>query len=117
MRLTGLLALVVFGAGVALLVFHVGEFGEALRGLSPVYVAALLFPAGLTGFVTRFAPRRRELCAMLVVGATLLTDVLVVSGCVLARGIRKETLGRSLAEAAAQGFGALLLANLHTVER
>src|SRR5215210_3457343 len=63
MRLTGLLALLAFGAGVALLVFHVGEFGEALRGLSPFYVTALLLPPGLAGLAAVFAPRRRELCA------------------------------------------------------
>ncbi len=117
MRLTGLLALVVFGAGVAFLVFHVGQFGEALRELSPIYVAALLLPAGLTAVVTLFAPRRRELCAISVVGTTLLTVVLVVAGGVLGRLTRKETLGRTLAEAAAQGFGELPVVNLHTVER
>lgn len=117
MRLTGGLALLAFGAGVALLLFHVGEFGEALRGLSPVYVAALLLPSGLTAFVTLLAPRRRELCAVSVVGATLLTVVLVVAGGVLGRLTQKETLGRTLAEAAAQGFGGLPVVNLHTVER
>jgi 4-amino-4-deoxy-L-arabinose transferase-like glycosyltransferase len=117
MRLTGLLALLVFAAGVVFLVFHVGEFGEALRGLSPVYVAALLTPAGVTALVTLFAPRRRELSAASVVGATLLTVVLVVSSGVLGRVTRKETLGRTLAEAAAQGFGELPVVNLHTVER
>jgi 4-amino-4-deoxy-L-arabinose transferase-like glycosyltransferase len=117
MRLTGLLSLVVFGAGVALLVFHVGEFGEALRALSPAYVAALLLPVGLTAVVTLFTPRRRELCAVSVVGATLLTGVLVVAGGVLGRVTRKETLGPTLAEAAAQGYGSLPVVNLHTVER
>jgi 4-amino-4-deoxy-L-arabinose transferase-like glycosyltransferase len=117
MRLTGLLALLVFAAGVVLLVFHVGEFGELLRGLSPVYVAALLLPAGLTALFALFMPRRRELCAVSVVGATLLTVVLVVASGVLGRVTRKETLGPELAEAAAQGFGALPVVNLHTVER
>lgn len=117
MRLTGLLALVAFGAGVAALVFHVGEVGEALRGLSPVYVTALLLPAGLAAFVALFMPRKKELCAVSVVGATLLTVVLVVAGGVLGRLTRKETLGRALAEAAAQGHGSLPVVNLHTVER
>ncbi|HEX8147900.1 MAG TPA: glycosyltransferase family 39 protein [Pyrinomonadaceae bacterium] len=117
MRLTGLLALLAFGAGVALLVFHAGEFGEALRGLSPAYVAALLLPAGLTAFVTLLMPRRREVAAVSVVGATLLTVVLVADGGVLWRLTRKETLGPTLAEAAAQGFGELPVVNLHTVER
>jgi len=117
MRLTGLLALLVFGAGVALLLFHVGEFGEALRGVSPVYVAALLIPAGLAALVALFTPRRRELSAVSVVGATLLTVALVVASGVLGRVTRKETLGRTLAEAAAQGYGELPVVNLHTVER
>src|SRR5215207_7437650 len=117
MRLTGLLALLVFGAGVAFLVFHVGEFGEALRGLSPVYVAALLLPPGLAGLAAVFAPRKRELCAVLVVGATLLTVVLVVASGVLGRVTQKESLGPPLAEAGAQGFGELPVVNLHTVER
>jgi 4-amino-4-deoxy-L-arabinose transferase-like glycosyltransferase len=117
MRLTGLLALLAFAAGVVFLVFNVGEFGEALRGLSPVYVVALLLPAGLTALVTLFAPRRRELSAASVVGATLLTVALVVASGVLGRATRKETLGPTLAEAATQGFGELPVVNLHTVER
>jgi 4-amino-4-deoxy-L-arabinose transferase-like glycosyltransferase len=117
MRLTGLLALVAFGAGVALLVFHVGEFGEALRGLSPVYVTALLLPAGFAALVALFMPRKRDLCAISVVGATLLTVVLVVASGVLGRVTRKETLGLTLAEATAQGYGSLPVVNLHTVER
>lgn len=117
MRLTGLLALAAFAAGVAFLVFHVGEFGEVLRGLSPVYVAALLLPSGLTAVVTLLAPGRRELCAVAVVGATLLTVVLVVASGVLGRATQKETAGHLLAEAGAQGFGELPVVNLHTVER
>lgn len=117
MRLTGLLALVAFAAGVAYLVFHAGEFGEVLRGLSPVYVTALLLPSGFAGLVALLAPRRRELCAVSVVGATLLTVVLVVASGVLGLVTQKETMGRALAEAGAQGFGALPVVNLHTVER
>ncbi|HEX8189427.1 MAG TPA: hypothetical protein VF586_13810, partial [Pyrinomonadaceae bacterium] len=117
MRLTGLLALLAFGAGVALLVFHVGEVGGALRGLSPVYVAALLLPAGVAALAALLAPRRRELSAVSVVGATLLTVVLVVASGVLGRLTRKETMGPTLAVAAAQGFGGLPVVNLHTGER
>jgi 4-amino-4-deoxy-L-arabinose transferase-like glycosyltransferase len=117
MRLTGLFALLAFAAGVALLVFHVGEFGEALRGVSPVYVTALLLPSGFAGLAALLAPRRRTLCAVSVVGATLLTVVLVVASGVLERVTQKETLGRTLAEADAQGFGELPVVNLHTVER
>jgi 4-amino-4-deoxy-L-arabinose transferase-like glycosyltransferase len=117
MRLTGLLALLAFGAGVALLIFHRGEFGEVLRGLSPYYVAALLVPPGFAGLAALLVPRRRALCAVSVVGATLLTVALVVASGVLGRVTRKETLGVTLAEASAQGFGELPVVNLHTVER
>jgi 4-amino-4-deoxy-L-arabinose transferase-like glycosyltransferase len=117
MRLTGLFALAAFAAGVVLLVFHVGEFGEVLRGLSPVYLSALLLPPGCAALAALLAPRRRTLCAVLVVGATLLTVALVVAGGVLGRVTRKETLGPTLAEASAQGFGELPVVNLHTVER
>ena len=117
MRLTGLLALVVCGAGVAFLVFHFGEFGEVLRGVSPVYAAALLLPPGLAGLFAVFAPRRRELCAVSVVGATLLTVTLIVASGVFGRATRMESMGPALAEAGAQGFGALPVVNLHTVER
>jgi 4-amino-4-deoxy-L-arabinose transferase-like glycosyltransferase len=117
MRLTGLLALLTFGAGVAFLVFHVGEFGEALRGLSPVYVTLLLLPPGFAGLVALFVPRRRALCAVSVVGATLLTVALVVASGVFERMTRKESLGPTLAEASVQGFGELPVVNLHTVER
>lgn len=117
MRLTGLFALLAFGAGVAFLIFHVGEFGELLRGLSPLYVLALLLPAGFTAVVTLFTPKRRELCVISVVGATLLTVVLVVASGMLGRVVQKETLGREFAEVGAQGFGQLPVVNLHTVER
>ena len=117
MRLTGLFALAAFAAGVALLVFHVGEFGEILRGLSPVYVAALLSPPGFAALCALLAPRRRTLCAVTVVGATFLTVVLVVAGGVLGLVTRKESLGPTIAEASAQGFGQLPVVNLHTVER
>ena len=117
MRATGFFALVAFGAGVALLVLHLSEFGEPLRGLSPVYVAALLLPSGLAAAAALLAPRRRTLCAITVVMATLLTVVLVVAGGVLGRVTRKETTGRIFAEADAQGFSRLPVVNLHTVER
>lgn len=117
MRLTGLFALAAFAGGVALLVFHVGEFGEVLRGLSPVYVTALLLPPGFAALCALLAPRRRALCAVSVVGATLLTVVLVVASGVLGRVTRKESLGPTIAEANAQGFGELPVVNLHTGER
>src|SRR5829696_3564535 len=79
MRLTGLLALAACGAGVVFLVLHRGDFGASMRGLSPAYVAALLVPAGVAGLAALFLARRRELCAVAVVGATLLTVALIVA--------------------------------------
>ncbi len=117
MRLTGLLALGVCAAGVAFLVFHVGDFGASMRGLPVVYVAALLIPSGFAGLVALFLARRKELCAVAVVGATLLTVALIVAGGMLERATRRETLGPELAEASARGLGALPVVNLHEVER
>jgi 4-amino-4-deoxy-L-arabinose transferase-like glycosyltransferase len=117
MRLTGLLALGVCAAGVVFLVFHVGEFGASMRGLPVGYVAALLVPTGFAGVVAFLLARRRELSAVAVVGATLLTVALIVASGVLQRAVRKETLGPELQEASAQGLGGLPVVNLHEVER
>ena len=117
MRLTGLLALLVTAAGVAFLVFHVGSFGASMRGVPVGYVAALLLVPGLAGFAALLVPRRRELCTVAVVGATLLTVALIVSSGVLGRAARKETLERELAAASAEGLGGLPVINLHEVER
>ena len=117
MRLTGLLALGAFAAGVVFLVFHVGEVGAAVRGLPVAYVAALLVPSGLAGLAALFLARRRELCAVALVGATFLTVALIVASGLLERAARGETMGPELTAASAQGFGGLPLVNLHTVER
>jgi 4-amino-4-deoxy-L-arabinose transferase-like glycosyltransferase len=117
MRLTGLLALAGCGAGAALLVFNYGEIGSFMRGLPAAYVAALLLPAGLAGLAAVFLARRRELCAVSLVGATLLTVALAAGGGALARGARKESLGRELYEANARGVGPVPVVNLHEVER
>jgi len=117
MRLTGVLALIALGAGVAFLIFHVGDVGESLRGLSPVYATSLLLPPGLAATVALFAPGRRTLCSITVVSATLLTVVLVVASGVLGLATRKESMRQAFIEAAAEGYGSLPVVNLHTVER
>jgi 4-amino-4-deoxy-L-arabinose transferase-like glycosyltransferase len=117
MRLTGLLALAGFAAGIAFAVFHYGDVGASTAGLSPVYVAALLLPAGLAGLAALLLARKRELCAVLLVGATLLTVALIAGGGALERAARKESMKHELEEAGAQGFGALPVVNLHEVER
>ncbi|MET0621753.1 MAG: glycosyltransferase family 39 protein [Pyrinomonadaceae bacterium] len=117
MRLTGLLALGTGAAAAAFLFFHTGEFGASMRGVPVAYSAALVLAPGLAGVAALLLPRRRELCAVAVAGATLLTVALIVAGGVLERATRKETLGPALAEAAAQGLGGLPVVNLHEVER
>jgi 4-amino-4-deoxy-L-arabinose transferase-like glycosyltransferase len=116
MRLTGLFVLALCAGGVAVTVFHVGPFGEAMRGLPAGYVAALLLPSGFAGVAALFFARRRALCAVALVGTTLLTVALIQSGA-LERVAQTETMARVFVEASAQGFGKLPVVNLHTVER
>jgi 4-amino-4-deoxy-L-arabinose transferase-like glycosyltransferase len=118
MRLTGLLALLAFAAGFAVLVFHQGrDLGIAMLGLPTVYVVVLLLPPALAGIIAFFFAGYRTLSAVTVVGATFLTVLLLVASGTFERAARKETMGRALAEARAQGLGELPLVNLHEVER
>ncbi|MCA1621084.1 MAG: hypothetical protein LC795_17610 [Acidobacteria bacterium] len=117
MRLTGLLALGTAAAAAAFLFFHVGDFGASMRGVPAGYAAALVIVPGLAGLAALLLPRRRELCAVALVGATLLTVALVVASGVFGRAARKETLGPELSEASAQGLGGLPVIHLHGVER
>jgi 4-amino-4-deoxy-L-arabinose transferase-like glycosyltransferase len=118
MRLTGLLALVFFAAGFAVLVYgRGGAVGAAMSGLHPAYVVALLLPLAFAGVVAFFFAGHRTLASATVVGATLLTVALIVAGGALERATRKETLGPALDAAAAQGLGGLPVVNLHEVER
>jgi 4-amino-4-deoxy-L-arabinose transferase-like glycosyltransferase len=117
MRLTGLLALGAGAAGAAFLVFHAGDFGASMRDVPVAYAAALVIVPGLAGLAALLLPRRRELCAVAVVGATLLTVALIVASGVLERATRRETSGRALAEASARGLGELPVVNLHEVDR
>jgi 4-amino-4-deoxy-L-arabinose transferase-like glycosyltransferase len=118
MRLTGALALLLVGAGVAFKFLHFGTLtpGVWMQGLSATYVVALLLPSGLAGFAALFFARRRALCAVSIVGATLLTVALIVSGA-LQSATRQETLGQVFREASAQGSGRLPVVGLYTVER
>jgi hypothetical protein len=116
MRLTGAFALGLFGAGVYLVVFGKDELGTAMRGMSVVYLSAILLPALWAGVAALLFARRRAFAAVSVVGATLLT-VALLSGGAVERVARKETLAGALGAAGAQGFGGLPVLNLHTVER
>jgi 4-amino-4-deoxy-L-arabinose transferase-like glycosyltransferase len=116
MRLTGVLVLLLFGAGVAVAVFNVGDVNASIGELPTPYLAAVLLPSLLAGVAALFYARRRALCAVSIVGATLLTISLFVGGA-LGRAMLKESLGRVFVEAAAQGLDRLPVVNLHTVER
>jgi 4-amino-4-deoxy-L-arabinose transferase-like glycosyltransferase len=116
MRLTGLFALAFCACGVVFTFFHVGPLGDSLRELPAGYVAALLLPSGFAGVAALFFARRRALCVVSMVGATLLTVALIQAGA-LERVARKETMAQVFQEADAQGFGGLPVVNLHAVER
>lgn len=119
MRLTGALALLLFVAGAWLYGF--GGFGlmkglpEALR-LPVACAAAVLVPAGVAGVVAVFFTRKRELCALSIAGATLLT-IAFAAGCALKQFARAESVAPLLAEAEARGLGRLKVFQLHNLER
>jgi 4-amino-4-deoxy-L-arabinose transferase-like glycosyltransferase len=116
MRLTGALALMGCATFAAFKFFHVGTQDASMQGLSTAYTVALLLPSGFAGGAALFFARKRELCVVSIVGATLLTVALIVSG-VLESAARQETLGQVFREAGAVGFGGLPVVSLHTVER
>ena len=116
MRLTGVLALAACAAGVAIMFFHYGTLGASMQGFSIGYVVALVLPSGFAGIVALFFARRRALSVVSIVGATLLTVALVVSG-MLERAARQETLGQVFRETSAGELGKLPVVELYTTER
>ncbi|MCA1635980.1 MAG: hypothetical protein LC802_20380 [Acidobacteria bacterium] len=118
MRLTGALALALFGAGLFYVFYELRRAGD-VSALSPAGIAcaaAMLLPAGVAGVVALFCPRRRELCVVSIAGATLLT-VALVAACAFGGFARAESVGPLIEEASARGFGDLKVFQLHTVER
>jgi hypothetical protein len=117
MRLTGALALLFAAAGVALCFFNIrGEAGELARELPKACAVALVTPAAFAGLVALLLTKRRALCAASVVGATLLTVVVVVA-CALPTFARHDTVAQLIKEADARGLGDVRVVQLHTVDR
>ncbi|PYS81858.1 MAG: hypothetical protein DMF67_15135 [Acidobacteria bacterium] len=118
MRLTGALTLLLSAAGwvYAYQTFTPGA-GVWTSGKFPTgCVLAVTLPAGACGLVALVGARRRALCFACVVGATLLT-VLMIVGCALGVFARRETVGQLLSEAGREGYGNLPVVQLHAVER
>ncbi|HZI18466.1 MAG TPA: glycosyltransferase family 39 protein [Pyrinomonadaceae bacterium] len=121
MRLTGVLALLLFAAGA---VYAATQFGWAPGGagaapvamLSLGCVAAAVAPSGVAAVVALFSARRRWLAFVTIAGATLLTVVLVAA-CALEGAARAETLAPLLAEAEREGHGRLRVLHMMTPER
>ena len=116
MRLTGLLAILLSATGVAFLFFGVRPLGEEVRHVSNVCAVALVLPSGLAGLIALLLARRRWLCFLSIAGATLLTIPVIVN-CALGAVARDQTLANELRLAEQQGYGALPVVNMYTVER
>jgi 4-amino-4-deoxy-L-arabinose transferase-like glycosyltransferase len=116
MRLTGALALLFAAAGAAFCFFHVGETGALALDVPKACAVALILPSAFAGLVAILLTKRRALCAASVVGATLLTVVVIIA-CALGVFAQRETVAGLLKEAGARGLGGVSVVQLHTVER
>jgi 4-amino-4-deoxy-L-arabinose transferase-like glycosyltransferase len=117
MRLTGVFALLLAATVAALCFLQLGGTTGALaRELPKACAVALILPAGFAGLVALLLTKRRELCAASVVGATLLTAVVIVA-CALGTFTRHDTVAQLLRDADARGLGSVRVVELHTVER
>lgn len=115
MRLTGALALVFFASGAALFFTRAGARLH-VPDLPTRCALSLLLPAGIAGLIAFFLTRKRTLCAVAIVCATLLTIPLIVA-CVLGPATRSETAAHLLRAAELQGYAALPVVHLHAVDR
>jgi 4-amino-4-deoxy-L-arabinose transferase-like glycosyltransferase len=117
MRLTGALALLFASACAALCFFNVGGAAGALaRELPKAGAVMLIAPSAFAGLVALLLTKSRTLCAASIVGATLLTVVVIVS-CALGAFARRETVAQLFKEADARGLGSVSVVQLHTIER
>jgi hypothetical protein len=117
MRLTGALALLFASACAALCFFHFGGTAGALaRELPKACAVALIAPSAFAGVVALLLTKKRALCAASIVGATLLTVVVIVA-CALGPFARRETVAQLFKEADARGLANVRVVQLHTVER
>jgi hypothetical protein len=79
-------------------------------------VLAVAAPAGLSGALALGWARRRALCFVSLVGATLLTAVLIVA--VAFEGFAaRESVAQLLRKADGQGYASLPVYQLHTLDR
>ncbi|HYE13717.1 MAG TPA: hypothetical protein VD968_04665, partial [Pyrinomonadaceae bacterium] len=118
MRVTGVLALLLFAAGLAY-AFQ-GSLpwggGAGAPGLSTACALFVVAPAGASGALALLWPGRRALCATAVATGSLLTVVLI-AGCALGPAAKRESVRGLLITAAEQGHGSLPVFQLHAVER
>ena len=108
MRATGALMFLLAVAGAA--------YELRLSELSRACIVLVAAPVVVAGAYVLLAPRRREASALVVVGVSFLTTVLIV-GCAVERVAARESVRDLLRAAGARGYGESPVLNLHTVER
>ena len=108
MRATGALMLALAVAGLG--------YGLTQTELSHRCIALVAAPVIAAGAYVMFAVRRRERAALLVVGVTFLTTLLIAV-CVLEKVSARESIRDLLRVADARGYGASPVLSLHTIER
>jgi 4-amino-4-deoxy-L-arabinose transferase-like glycosyltransferase len=118
MRLTGLLALVLFAAGV---LYALTQFGWGPEGPSATLVPAwcvvlVVAPAGVAALAALLFTRRSALAFGAVAGGTLLT-VGLIAACAVERVARAESIAPLLAAANVAGYGQLPVMFMQTPER
>ena len=108
MRATGVLILALALAGLAF-AFQTGAIGR-------LCALAIVVPPLIAGSVALIAARRRVLCVAVIVGAGLLTPVLI-GACALESLARRESVRELLQTADSRGYSESPIVNLHTIER
>jgi 4-amino-4-deoxy-L-arabinose transferase-like glycosyltransferase len=108
LRATGALMLLLAVAGTA--------YELKATELSRACIALVAAPVAAAGAYALFAPRRRELCVLLVAGVSFLTPMLIAS-CAVERVAARESVRDLLRAAEVRSYGASPVLNLHTVER
>jgi 4-amino-4-deoxy-L-arabinose transferase-like glycosyltransferase len=121
MRLTGALALAICAGGAVYAYQHFtyrsASDGAVVQHPRLLIALCLLIPGALAGSLALFAARRRVLCFVSIVAATLLSVALlaaVASGSGLAA---RESVAPMMRRAEELGYGALPVFQLHTLER
>jgi hypothetical protein len=105
----------VTGALVAALAIAGAVYGVKETDLSRACIALVAVPAIAAGAYVLAAPRRGQ-SVLLVVGASFLTTMLILS-CAAERVAARESVRDLLRAADGRGYGASPVLNLHTVER